>query len=166
MTTTDLTETTIADLRRDLDSLRLELDTERAVDGRWSANVETDIDALWDALRARQAPAAEPVPTVGRIVLYRLTESEAAIIRQRRQDAKVNLSQHRNGATGVQIHVGNSVHEGQVFPLVITAIFNPDSPALSVNGQLLLDGNDCLWVTSRPKGDAGEFGTWSWPTRA
>lgn len=80
--------------------------------------------------------------SVGRIVHYTLTEQNARDINKRRADAQVSdISRDESGA---QVHVGNNVRPGDVFPLVITRVWDDNS----VNGQVLLDGNDTLWVTS------------------
>lgn len=97
------------------------------------------------------------VPTVGLILLYALNDSEASQINKRRQDYS---KASKEVDTGFQAHVGNSVREGQVFPLLVTAI-NGSDKNISVNGQVLLDGNDSFWATSRKEGDGP--GTWAWP---
>lgn len=89
------------------------------------------------------------IPTVGRIVHYRMTEHGAAQIRQRRAAS--------NG-----ILVGNPVNAGDVYPLVITRVWG-DTEGSAVNGQVLLDGNDTLWVTSATEGDGA--GQWFTPPR-
>ena len=98
-------------------------------------------------------------PSIGRIVLYTLSAQDASSIASRRADAQRNLTEHKEAATGVQIHVGNSVREGDTFPLVVVRVWPNDS----VNGQLMLDGNDTYWVMSKAQGDSA--GTWSWPPR-
>ena len=46
--------------------------------------------------------------------------------------------------------------------MIITRVFGRD-PGSAVNGQVLLDGNDTLWVTSRTT-VTGE-GSYQWPER-
>lgn len=104
------------------------------------------------------------VPTLGRIVHYTLTEYDAARINRRRDDAHQHLSEHQLNATGVVVHSGNPVTFGDVFPLVITRVWTPGSETSAVNGQLLLDGNDTLWVTSTSHGEGQ--GRFVWPPRA
>lgn len=82
-------------------------------------------------------------PTIGRIVHYTLTQANAEAINKRRGD----FSDYR----------GNAAHEGDVFPLVITRIWSGDS----INGQVLLDGSDNLWVISINNGP--DQGQWEWP---
>jgi hypothetical protein len=62
---------------------------------------------------------------------------------------------------GAQAHIGNSVAEGQVVPMLIVAVWPNDIHG--VNGQAFLDGNDVLWVTSVKEGTGPR--TWSWPPR-
>jgi len=88
-------------------------------------------------------------PTPCSTVSYRLSEDDVAeIIRERSADSRKR---------------GNTPTVGEALPLVISKIF-PDEygPGIpGVNGQVLLDGNHALWVTSRR--DGTEPGTWSWP---
>ena len=87
------------------------------------------------------------IPTPGRIVLYTLSASDASAIYQQR--------------VGGAPVVGNAVSPGDVFPMMITRVW-AGSP--SVQGQVFLDGNDTLWVTSVPEG-TGER-TFAWPEHA
>lgn len=100
--------------------------------------------------------------TVGRIVLYTLTEEDAIVIEVHR--AKCKHTDHRTDYTITHCAQGNPAHAGQQFPLLVTAVWSPQT----VNGQVFLDGNDTLWVTSRQL-DKGSFppesGKWSWPVR-
>lgn len=108
-----------------------------------------------------------PAPSIGRIVHYVLTEQDVDAINRRRADAARNMSHHRERADGSQVHFGNSVAAGDVFPLVITRVWSGSG----VNGQVLLDGNDTLWVTSRVNNeerdaaDKCQPGSWHWPPR-
>lgn len=86
-------------------------------------------------------------PTIGRIVHYKLTSSDVAIINQ--QDPH-------------QPSRRNPVSEGQVYPAMVVAVFGNGE---HVNLKVFLDGGpsaEC-WATSRPEGDAP--GTWCWPPR-
>lgn len=97
-------------------------------------------------------PTDTPIPTLGRIVLYKLNDSDVANIRHKRP---------KDGP-----YMGNDVSEGQVVPAVVVAVWG-QTPLSAVNLKLLLDGYDSGWVTSRI-GSAGEHavGTYAWPTRA
>jgi hypothetical protein len=95
----------------------------------------------------------------GRIVHYVLTNDEAQVINQRR--AKMQLDspdQDKN------LPVGNTVLAGDHMPMIITAVFpNYDGPGkTAVNGQVFLDGNDSLWVTSRLFSERDAVGSWHW----
>jgi hypothetical protein len=69
--------------------------------------------------------------SVGRIVLYTLTEHDAE---------RVNRA--------ITLHDGNQAHLGDVLPMLIVRVWSPDL----VNGQVFLDGNYSLWVTSAAQG--------------
>lgn len=101
-----------------------------------------------------------PKPSIGRIVHYTLSESDAGDINRRRADASRNATKHREDADGSQVHTGNSAQAGDVYPMVITRVWSTETG--TVNGQVLLDGNDTLWVTSRIPGDVP--GSYAWPT--
>lgn len=88
------------------------------------------------------------VPTIGRIVHYRVTEANVEFIRARRNAVHSILR-------------GNEVDVGDVFPLLIVRVWGAQ-PSSYVNGQLFLDGNDQIWVTSTKAGEGiGEF---TWPS--
>lgn len=87
---------------------------------------------------------SRPTPTIGRIVQYTLSEHDAAQI----YDAR-----HGNG------HRGNEARAGDVYPMVITRVWGP-GPGAAVNGQVFLDGNDLLWVTSATEGAGPRHFRW------
>lgn len=103
------------------------------------------------------------LPTIGRIVQYTLSLHDAEAINRRRKDARDKLAWHHALRSGAQIHVGNDVHEGEVYPLVVTRVWG-SSENSAFNGQLLLDGNDLFWVTSTTMGDGPR--KCKWPDRA
>lgn len=121
--------------------------------------METTDEAMAAQGQAFQVPKVQP--TVARTVLYVLTEDDAKRINNRR-GANAKADDWPQGAIA---HFGNTHHAGQELPLVIVRVwpdeFGPNEPG--VNGQVLLDGNDSLWVTSAKEGT--EPGTWHWPTR-
>lgn len=102
-------------------------------------------------------------PSIGRIVHYKLSAQDADAINRRRTDAKL----HRGSkADGDQVHTGNTAYEGDIFPMLITRVWDhgqPDSTPILVNGQVFLDGNDVLWATSVGEGDGVRH--YQWPTR-
>ncbi|MGZ4519758.1 MAG: hypothetical protein ACXVX9_00140 [Mycobacteriaceae bacterium] len=99
-------------------------------------------------------------PSIGRIVQYTLNGHDAAGVNRRREDAQRHQKEHVATANGVVVHTGNAVSAGDVFPMVITRVWNSEL----VNGQVLLDGNDLLWVTSVHEGEGPR--TFAWPTRS
>ncbi len=118
-------------------------------------------------------------PTIGRTVIFKITEEQAEQINRRRttgdkiaQRIKNNGQiAHEGGLVweqwpiGAQAHIGNSAYAGQEFPLVVVRVwpneFGAGNPG--VNGQAFLDGNDSLWVTSA--GEGTENGQWHWPEK-
>lgn len=96
------------------------------------------------------------VPSIGRIVAYTLTALDAEQTNKRREDAaKQNFGRMVN--SGDQVHVGNSVAEGDVFPMMIVRVWSQEEGG-AVNGQVSLDGTDTLWVTSTSEGEGpGKF---------
>lgn len=103
------------------------------------------------------------IPSIGRIVHYRLTQSDASSITKRRADARASGVAAEN--SGAIVHHGNDPREGDIYPLAITRVWEQEpTEASAVNGQVLLDGNDTLWVTSRNQGD--DLGNWFAPPRA
>lgn len=85
---------------------------------------------------------------IGRIVHYALTASDATAITYLRD---VEADARR----------GNPVAEGQVYPAIVVRVFDP--PTGYANLQVLLDGNDSYWATSRTEGEGP--GRWAWPKR-
>lgn len=110
---------------------------------------------------------SEQIPTIGRIVQYRLSEQDAAQINRRRTDggsiAQRMKAQPVEWPAGAQAHIGNGVAEGDTFPMLITRVWG-SNPEAAVNGQVFLDGNDVLWATSVCVGDGPR--TFSWPSRS
>jgi len=121
---------------------------------------------------------SEQIPTIGRIVHYRLSADDASQINRRRTSGVSIATRMKtyvqggggaeNGEVvygwpeGAQAHIGNAVTEGDTFPMLITKVWG-DNPSSAVNGQAYLDGNDVLWVTSACVGEGPR--SFSWPTR-
>lgn len=101
--------------------------------------------------------------SLGRVVHYVLTEDNATQINRRRTNGSSIAARMRaepaEWPAGAQAHIGNDVKAGDVFPLIVTRVWSPGC----VNGQVLLDGNDAFWATSRTEGT--EPGSWQWPPR-
>lgn len=85
------------------------------------------------------------VPSIGRIVHYTLSATDVARVVELRK---------------MRTMIVNQVEEGQTFPMLIVRTWG-DTPESSVNGQVFLDGDDVLWVTSRSVGDGS--GHFAWP---
>jgi hypothetical protein len=119
------------------------------------------------------------IPTIGRIVHYRLSAEDASQINRRRTSGVSIATRMKTFAKsaeatadpavvygwpeGAQAHIGNVVAEGDTFPMLITKCWG-DHESSAVNGQAYLDGNDVFWVTSACVGEGPR--TFSWPTRA
>ncbi|WP_329272062.1 hypothetical protein [Streptomyces sp. NBC_01451] len=95
-------------------------------------------------------------PTLGRNVHYRASADDAVRINKRRKDAYTSGAYAQED--GTIAHLGNDVAEGQIFPAIVVRVWTG-----SVNLQVLLDGNDVFWATSRSEGE--EPGKWAWPER-
>lgn len=98
-------------------------------------------------------------PTIGRIVNYKLSKDDVEKITRRRTNGQTIAARIKEGKwpLGAQAHIGNPVEEGQICPMIITAVWGETC----VNGQVILDGNDTYWVTSAQKGD--DESNWNWP---
>lgn len=101
----------------------------------------------------------EIVPTVGRIVLFKVNADQAEQINRRRRDAFAKIEWHREHKTGAQVHIGNEAKEGSVYPAVVVAVWG-DAPTSPVNLKVLLDGTDDFWATSVVVGE--EPGNYHW----
>ena len=123
-------------------------------------------------------------PTIGRIVLYTLTDEDVKQINRRRTSGSQIAERIKNNSTtvrdldqdeifppmwpiGAQAHIGNTWSSGEQFPCIIVRVwpdeYGPSIPG--INGQVLLDGNDQLWVTSIAECPECKPGTWNWPPR-
>lgn len=99
-------------------------------------------------------------PTLGRVVLFTVSEQDADAINKRRAD----FAHHRTGETyqdtGYVAHYGNTVRAGDVFPATVVRVFEA---AGSANLHVQLDGTDTYWATSVSEGEGPR--TWAWPPR-
>jgi hypothetical protein len=102
-------------------------------------------------------------PTIGRIVHYKLSETDAAQINKRRHDFNKHWSSEEFEPVGFQAHMGNRAEAGQVYPAMIVRTWG-NTPEASVQLQVFLDGNDTFWATSVAQGE-GER-QYVWPQRA
>lgn len=105
----------------------------------------------------------EQKPSIGRIVLFKLSAQGAVEINRRRTSGKSIAERLAETPmawpAGAQAHIGNEVHEGDVFPMMIVRVWSDTC----VNGQAFLDGNDAFWVLSATSGDGPH--QWNWPPR-
>lgn len=94
----------------------------------------------------------------GVIVMYRLTAENAEAINRRR----VAKPGEPNWVPGAQAHVGNMVNAYEAYPMIVTkvALFGGIPEDSILNGQVILDGNDTLWVTNVHHGLLN--GQWNW----
>ncbi len=110
------------------------------------------------------------VPTIGRIVHYRLSADDVTQINRRRTTGKSIADRMQYGGdpilkawpAGAQAHIGNEAAEGDTYPMLIVRCWG-DTETSAVNGQVFLDGNDVLWATSVCAGEGPR--TFSWPSR-
>jgi hypothetical protein len=92
------------------------------------------------------------IPTIGRIVWYKMTSYEATEINQRRRDAIEKAAWHSAIRSGAQVHRGNEAKAGSLYGAMIVAVWG-DQPDSCVNLQVFLDGSDTHWATSRKCGE-------------
>ena len=85
----------------------------------------------------------EIIPTIGRIVIYKLSEEDAATIQIRRVEG-----------TQASMALANHAHAGQEFPAMVVRTWG-DQPDSRVNLKVFLDGADNFWATSRGRRPAG-----------
>lgn len=99
-------------------------------------------------------------PTLGRVVLYCLSEQDAEAINRRRTTGGAISSRIQTGEwpLGAQAHIGNAVKEGDVFPALIVRTWSEDL----INIKVMLDGSDDYWATSRHVSDGAQPGFYHW----
>lgn len=106
------------------------------------------------------------IPTIGRIVHYRVTAEDAEQINRRRTTGPEIASRiaatPREWPPGAQAHIGNRVEEGVTFPAMIVRTWGSDETS-AVQLQVFLDGDDTFWATSVVVGEGPR--TFSWPPR-
>ena len=96
-----------------------------------------------------------PVPGLGQIVHYRLSELDAVVINDRRARAELAALRppHPVGPCG------SPVAEGDLFPAVV--VRSGPHPGAEINLQVVLDGTDQHWAQYVTEGTGP--GTWAWP---
>jgi hypothetical protein len=148
-------------------TVRLELIVDEVRHGAPPAGIA----AVWEGLRAPRGGLQYPAGGAGRTVaamtkpttartgdrvLYTLSEADANAINKRRDDA--SAAYDVRSELGYVVHIGNSAAAGKAYPADVVEDWGGAGP--SVNLQVVLDGNDTYWATSRVEGDEGEPGTW------
>lgn len=94
-------------------------------------------------------------PSIGRIVLYTLSERDAEGIRfLTDRAASVNR--------GAVAPVGDDAWAGETYPAVIVSVAGPAAHE-TVNLKVWLNGTHDYWVPGATEGDVR--GTWHWPER-
>ena len=103
-------------------------------------------------------------PTIGLVVIYTLSPQDAEEINRRRTTGPAIAKRitENHWPLGAQAHIGNRVEQGMNFPMIIVRTWG-DTPESAVQGQVMLDGNDTYWATSRVCGE--QAGMWHWPER-
>ncbi len=101
---------------------------------------------------------------LGERVFYRLTAADAEKVNRLRTDGDSIRERMAQGQwpAGAQVHIGEHVSEGQLLPMIVTALHDERTPGFSdtIGGQVFLDGNDTFWV--RRCGNGDQPGQWSW----
>lgn len=102
-----------------------------------------------------------PNPTIGRIVILKLSAQQAEGINRRRTNGASIAARMKEEKwpEGAQAHIGNVAFEGAEYPMIVVSVFEGSC----INGQVILDGSDTYWATSVYPGDS--FGAWHWPVR-
>lgn len=87
-------------------------------------------------------------PSVGRIVHYKISKGQAL--------EAFNMKSEHQG-----LH-SNPLSEGEVYPMLITKVWDKEPTEISVvQGQVFIDGNFSLWVSSAKQGT--EINQWHDP---
>lgn len=101
-----------------------------------------------------------PTPTIGRIVLYCLSEQDVEAIQRRRTTGPDIARRLQDGSwpQGAQAHIGNDVAVGHVLPAMVVKVYSENC----VNLKVMLDGTDTFWATSKQVSDEPTPGTFHW----
>lgn len=103
----------------------------------------------------------------GRTVLYVLSQQDVEQINRRRttgQSIAARIAEDK-WPVGAQAHIGNHNEAGDILPAVVVRVWDKEQENPPVNLQVLLDGNDVYWATSRKEDVQNTPGTWHWPER-
>lgn len=112
---------------------------------RQTEHVTEDDDEPLYALGETDEVELKLVPAVSDVVLYKLGKTDVEAINRERAQSPFLRGAH------------NRVDEGEVYPMIIVRVWG-DTAESAVNGQVMLDGPDTYWATSRMQGrDPGQF---------
>lgn len=92
------------------------------------------------------------IPTPGRIVQYTLSQGDVDLVNGRQR--RIDTMPASEAATAL-LPNHNPLRAGDTYPMLIVRVWG-DTEQSAVNGQVFLDGDHALWVTSRQQGD-GEY---------
>ena len=97
-----------------------------------------------------------PLPSIGRIVHYRLSIDDAR---------NIEINRTLTDIDGRSIFTGTPVTAGEVVPLIIVRVELDDlgEGKHAVSGQAFLNGDDTFWVCRAAEGTGP--GRWQWPPR-
>lgn len=106
-------------------------------------------------------------PSIGRIVIYTVSEAVAEIINWRRAYAQKNME--RLFDSGAIYHMGSRVNPGDQFAMIITRVLAVTG-IMPVCGTVFLDGSDTHWAAGVGyhefnNASTAVAGMWSWPDR-
>ena len=98
----------------------------------------------------------------GRIVYFVFDRGRAEQANRRRTNSQSIADRIAAGQwpTGAQAHIGNEVHEGDIFPAQVIRVWSETSGCSNL--QVALDGCDHFWATSINYDNAKAPGTWHW----
>lgn len=114
-------------------------------------------------------------PTIGRIVIYKLTQDDADKINRRRTTGLSIAERMRDDKwpTGAQAHIGDKVKAYSDLPMIITAVYDGpvEGSANIIDGQVFLNGTDTFWAQGIEEDEGGDGsvdndfldGHWRWP---
>lgn len=122
---------------------------ERAQAEQENRLVDYKTQASADAGGNPYAAGSSPEPTIGRIVLYTLSQEDADRINVRRVYGP-------KGEDGSALEEGGSMQAGVQYPAIITSVGDR-----VVNLHVFADGNHGVWIKDAAEGTTG--GSWAWP---
>jgi hypothetical protein len=120
---------------------------------------QDDQETTPPVVTGQDTSALPPVPTIGRIVRYCLSEQDADVINADRKKSMAEARAKTSDKSRSPAREGSAVKAGDFVAMIIVAVWGDTC----VNGKIFLDGNDSHWVTSRNLGENSGPGFWNWP---